>query len=93
MTDLPGASFASWEWQEEGLCRQRDEHLFVGPDREGASVRRRRERRAKQVCHACPVLMRCRHHALSVPEPHGVWGGLTERERAALLGLGDPSAS
>ncbi len=88
MTDLPGASFATWEWQERGLCRERDEHLFVGPDREGAATRRRRERRATAVCQACPVLQRCRQHALSVPEPHGVWGGLTERERTRILGLG-----
>lgn len=85
VSDLPGASFTSWEWQEQGLCRQRDEHLFVGPDSEGAATRRRRERRAKLVCQACPVLERCRRHALSVPEPHGVWGGLTEQERARIL--------
>ena len=27
----------------------------------------------------------CREHALRVREPYGVWGGLTEHERAALL--------
>lgn len=88
MTDLPGASFASWAWQEDGLCRERDEHLFVGPDREGAAARRRRERRATVVCRACPILLRCRTHALSVPEPHGVWGGLTEQERSRILRSG-----
>ena len=34
---------------------------------------------------SCPVLQQCRSHALAVREPYGVWGGLTERERRALL--------
>ncbi len=74
----------SWEWQEDALCRERDENLFVGPDRELTSQRRRRERRAVAVCLACPVLERCRRHALDTPEPHGVWGGMTEDERARV---------
>ena len=80
------AIFTSWEWQERGLCRDRDENWFVGPDSEGAAARRRRERRAVQVCRSCPVLTTCRQHALTEREPHGVWGGLTERERAQILG-------
>lgn len=85
MADRVAASYESWEWQEGGLCRQRDENLFIGPDREGAAARRRRERRAKSVCAACPILGRCRRHALDAREPHGVWGGLTEQERHSIL--------
>ena len=29
------------------------------------------------------MLEQCRTHALAVREPYGVWGGLTEEERAA----------
>lgn len=76
------AAADSWEWQEDALCRDRDASLFIGPDRELASQRRRRERRAVAVCLVCPVLQRCRRHALDKPEPYGVWGGMTEDERA-----------
>jgi WhiB family redox-sensing transcriptional regulator len=27
------------------------------------------------------VIVQCRHHALTVQEPFGVWGGLDETER------------
>ncbi len=33
---------------------------------------------------SCPVIQQCRSHALSVREPYGVWGGLTEDERESF---------
>lgn len=74
-----------WDWQHEGLCRTRSPEVFFHPDGERGSVKRAREARAKQLCAACPVIEQCREHALSVPEPYGVWGGLTEEEREELL--------
>jgi len=47
--------------------------------------RRRRESEAKAVCHRCPVITECRVHALRVHEPYGIWGGLSEEDRATLL--------
>ena len=41
----------------------------------------RQEARAKLICADCPVLARCRDHALSVPEAWGIWGATTPRER------------
>ena len=29
----------------------------------------------------------CRQHALKVHEPYGIWGGLSESERAQMLTL------
>jgi len=29
----------------------------------------------------CPIREKCLHHALSTGEVHGVWGGLTEKQR------------
>ena len=49
--------------------------ILIGPEQ--------RELRAKLVCAGCPVLEMCREHALSVGEPYGVWGGLSETERRA----------
>ncbi len=49
------------------------------------------------MCTRCPVRAQCATHALTVREPYGVWGGLTEDEREELLGRArqrplDPSA-
>jgi len=39
------------------------------------------------------VLQQCRTHALSVREPYGVWGGISEDERSSILASGLPKAS
>ncbi len=44
-----------------------------------------RERRAKAICASCPVLESCLDYALTIREPHGIWGGLNEMERRARL--------
>ena len=44
-----------------------------------------REARAKVICGECGVRAECLDYALSIREPHGIWGGLNEHERAALL--------
>ena len=44
-----------------------------------------RERRAKAICASCPVLEPCLDYALTIREPHGIWGGLNEMERRAML--------
>ncbi len=47
--------------------------------------RRRREAKAKDICGTCPVSKDCLDYALSIREPHGIWGGLNEAERRQLL--------
>ena len=36
---------------------------------------------------SCPALNDCRAYALRFREPYGIWGGLSESERASLLGI------
>jgi WhiB family redox-sensing transcriptional regulator len=55
--------------------------VFFHPEGERGPARRRRDDAAKAVCATCPVLRQCREHALTVREPYGVWGGMTEQER------------
>lgn len=40
---------------------------------------------AKVVCQRCPVVVECLADALDNRTEYGVWGGMTERERRALL--------
>lgn len=48
-------------------------------------VRGAAQREARVRCFACPVRMECLADALESRTTFGVWGGLTERERRALL--------
>jgi WhiB family redox-sensing transcriptional regulator len=78
---LPGPNADLWDWQLRGLCRGKDSDLFFHPEGERGAARSARESAAKEVCMHCPVRIACAEHALTVREPYGVWGGLTEEER------------
>lgn len=84
-SQLPGTASSSWEWQISGACRGADSSVFFHPDGERGRARAIREHRAKAICATCPVIAECREHALRVAEPYGIWGGLSETERAAML--------
>lgn len=73
-------------WEALGACRGEDPSLFFGPNRfEPKAQRLAREERAKAICATCPVIDPCREYALRHGEIYGVWGGLGEAERRALL--------
>lgn len=76
-----------WEWQLAAACRGMDVEIFFHPYGERRRQKERRIELAKSICHRCPVLDDCRRHALAAVEPYGVWGGLSEEERAERLGL------
>lgn len=82
---LPMPTASLWEWQLQGACREHDPNMFFHPDNERGSARYRREIAAKRVCGRCPVMTQCREAALAVHEPYGVWGGMTETERAEAI--------
>jgi WhiB family redox-sensing transcriptional regulator len=82
---LPGPVADLWEWQLDGTCRASDPRLFFHPEGERGPARRDRDAAAKAVCASCPVMQHCRQHALTVREPYGVWGGLTEDDRNAVF--------
>jgi WhiB family transcriptional regulator, redox-sensing transcriptional regulator len=85
MTRLPGPVSETWDWQRLGSCRGKDSAIFFHPEAERGLARAERVRRAKEVCMRCPVIVQCRHHALTVQEPYGIWGGLDEGERRAAF--------
>lgn len=60
--------------------------MFFHPMGERGRAHDEREEKAKEICRRCPVRETCLGYALAAREPYGVWGGLTEDERDALLG-------
>ncbi|OEJ42860.1 WhiB family transcriptional regulator [Streptomyces agglomeratus] len=68
---------SSAQWSEGAACRSSHrEDLFADAARQN---------RAKTVCSGCPVRIACLAEALDNRIEFGVWGGMTERERRALL--------
>lgn len=78
---LVAVTVDSGEWRVRAACRGADLSVFFSPDGERRGARDRRGARARQICQVCPVLVRCRDHALTVGESYGVWGGMTESDR------------
>ena len=73
-------------WQLKAACRGAESHLFFAPNHfERKDEKDDREARAKQICGECSVIGACRNYAVAIREPHGIWGGLTETERRAIL--------
>ncbi len=65
------------EWVSRARCRTADpDELFV----RGAA-----QRKAAAICRHCPVVAECLADALDNQMEFGVWGGMTERQRRALL--------
>ena len=65
------------DWTARAACRDTDpDELFV----QGAA-----QNRAKTRCFGCVVRTECLADALDNRVEFGVWGGMTERERRALL--------
>ena len=69
----------SWndDWASQAQCKQ------AGPDE--LFVRGAAQYPAKQMCAGCPVRTECLAEALDNQMEWGVWGGMTERERRAIL--------
>lgn len=79
--DLP-----KWRVDAKCMTHEEDPELFF-PDKGGAALAQSKS--AKAVCNgtdgsgfACPVLDQCREWALINNERFGVWGGMSEQERA-----------
>jgi WhiB family redox-sensing transcriptional regulator len=65
------------DWVGRSLCSQTDPESFF-PEKGGST------REAKKVCMGCEVRAECLVYALDNDERHGIWGGMSERERRAL---------
>lgn len=71
------------DWRDDAQCIQHDPDLFFPKGYEGPWQLVIAQ--AKQVCRMCPVIEACNRWAFETRQTHGIWGGLTERERAAVL--------
>ncbi|MHA3024092.1 WhiB family transcriptional regulator [Mycobacterium sp. BMJ-28] len=77
------------DWRHLARCRDSDPDLFFHPDEEPAQSRRRRVANAQQICADCPVRWECASFALDGGEDFGIWGGMSETDRARLFLIQD----
>jgi WhiB family redox-sensing transcriptional regulator len=64
-------------WAARALC--------IDTDPDGLFVTGAAQRKAAVFCRRCPVMHECAAEALDNNVEFGVWGGMTERQRRALL--------
>jgi WhiB family transcriptional regulator, redox-sensing transcriptional regulator len=67
------------DWRSTAACRSADPELFFPISDSGPSLVQAAE--AKAICAGCPVRRQCLAFAVRTRQVHGIWGGLTERER------------
>lgn len=73
------------DWQEDAACRKYENVVFFGPDQgESELEKQAREMQAKSICHTCPVKESCLEFAMETNQKYGIWGGMTDKERASL---------
>lgn len=92
------AAAPAGSWRLDAECRPGNgydpETWFPQPQPNGSATNLQRRisalrwaeqvERAKGACRRCPVASACLDYALTNSENEGIWGGLTDDERAAL---------
>jgi len=73
---------AERDWRSAAACQSADPELFFPVSAFGQALKQVAE--AKAICARCPVRRQCLAFALRTRQAHGIWGGLTEEERASI---------
>ena len=74
--ELPQPVPRPGDWAQHRLCKGMDTAIFYPTRGEPTEP-------AKAICANCPVKAECLDYALTTFQEHGVWGGMSERERRA----------
>lgn len=73
------------DWMEQAACKGMDP-AFWYPGKDEAGHPTKHNSPAKDTCRGCPVRQECLEYALDNCEVHGIWGGMSERQRKRLRG-------
>lgn len=69
-------------------CSEQDPEIFFAVDSPEGNLQNKPvyvdEQATKSVCRSCPYQINCLGYALSNTDLQGIWGGTTEKERAAI---------
>jgi WhiB family transcriptional regulator, redox-sensing transcriptional regulator len=70
------------QWRSAAACQSADPDLFFPVSDSGSA--REQTAKVKAICSACRVRRECLAFALRTDQIYGIWGGMTEHERAAV---------
>jgi WhiB family transcriptional regulator, redox-sensing transcriptional regulator len=70
------------DWRSAAACRSANPELFFPISAFGKALEQVVE--AKAICARCPVRRQCLTFALRTRQADGIWGGMTEEERAFI---------
>jgi WhiB family redox-sensing transcriptional regulator len=76
------------DWRYDAKCRGEDTELWY-PPRDKDKYKTIADK-SKAICYGtdgkseCPVRLQCLLYADKIDEQHGIWGGMSHRERNAL---------
>lgn len=73
-----------YEFPKDAACADEDPELFFPVGTPRAPLYEREVAKAKAVCARCPVRLECLRFALDNGLTDGIFGGVTEHERAVL---------
>lgn len=65
-------------WYDSAACRTMDPAIFFSQDDDV-------QRAALTRCDGCTVKPECLRIAMETEQMHGIWGGMSERERRRLI--------
>jgi WhiB family redox-sensing transcriptional regulator len=65
------------QWFEHAACRGLDPNIFFAENAGKHNV----YVAAIEICHSCPVKQDCLDYAIVTRQEHGMWGGMSERQR------------
>lgn len=68
------------DWRDRAACAGMDLALWF-PNETGNS---NAAFEARKICRACDVQTECLQYAMDTRQAHGIWGGLSERQRRDL---------
>ncbi|CAB4128412.1 Transcription factor WhiB [uncultured Caudovirales phage] len=71
-------------WMDNASCAGIEDPDIFFPPRDKVLYKKIADE-AKTYCNSCPVRKECLWYAISSDETHGIWGGLSHRERNALV--------
>jgi WhiB family redox-sensing transcriptional regulator len=77
-----------WAWRYEAKCKGEDTEIFFPP--RDKNLYKPIADKAKSICYGrdgrppCPVRKECLKEAILIDEMHGIFGGMSHRERNAL---------
>ena len=74
------------EWRQHAACKGKGPDLFFPHEElENGEIRYLNPTpEARALCAACPVAEECAQYAVDTNQTHGLWGGLTVRQRRLI---------